>query len=157
MTNPTLDQIDLQILSLLQKDAKLSNKELAHKLHKASNTMYDRVNRLKDQGYITGTMTIIDHKKLGERLICFAQVQLNIHTRDVLKEFQYEAVKFTEVMECHHMTGSFDFLLKIVVKDMTSYNEFLVGHIARLKHVGSLQSYFVINEAKRELAYPIYC
>jgi len=86
MTNTALDQIDLQTLSLLQKDAKLSNKELAHKLHKASNTMYDRVNRLREQGYITGTMTLIDYKKLGERLVCFTQVQLNIHTRDALKD-----------------------------------------------------------------------
>jgi Lrp/AsnC family leucine-responsive transcriptional regulator len=156
MINTTLDQIDLQILTLLQNDAKLSNKELAHKLRKASNTIYDRVNRLKAKGYITGTMTLIDHKKVGERLICFTQVQLNIHTRDALKEFQGEASKFNEVMECHHMTGAFDFLLKIVVQDMSSYNEFLVEHIAQLKNVGSLQSYFVINEAKRELAYPIY-
>ncbi|ACU05020.1 MULTISPECIES: Lrp/AsnC family transcriptional regulator [Pedobacter] len=155
MNTNTLDQVDLQILRLLQTDAKLTNKQLALKLHKASNTIYDRVDKLKKLGYITGTMTLINRKKMGEFLIAFTHVQLNEHTTDSLKAFQYEASKFSEVMECYHMTGSFDFNLKIVVRDMTSYNEFLVERLAKLSHVGSLRSYFVINEAKRELAYPI--
>jgi len=154
--NPiTIDHTDLQILRLLQKDAKLTNKELAHALRKGSNTMFDRVNRLKSLGIITGTVTLIDRRKFGELLIAFTHVQINMHSTKSLTEFQQQVINFTEVLECYHMTGVYDFMLKVAVRDMVSYNSFLVDKLAGLEHVGSLQSYFVINEAKRELSYPL--
>jgi len=154
--NPTiLDQTDLDILRLLQKDARLTNKELALKLHKGSSTMFERVSRLRDLGYITGSVTLIDRNKFDELWISFTQVQLNDHSGEALIAFQTEVIQFPEVLECYHTTGAFDFLLKIVVSDMAGYNKLIVEKLAKLKNVGSLQSCFVVNEAKRELAYPL--
>lgn len=150
-----LDKIDLDILRLLQQDARLTSKEIAHALRKGHTTIFSRVNRLRNQGFITGSVTLIDRKKFGDLLIAFTHVHLNEHSCESLTSFQDEVVHFPEVMECYHMTGAFDFLMKIVVKDMAGYNNFLVQKLARLKNVGSLQSYFVINETKRELAYPL--
>jgi DNA-binding Lrp family transcriptional regulator len=150
-----LDKIDFDILRLLQQDARLTSKEIAHALRKGHTTIFARVNRLRTQGFIIGSLTLIDRKKFGDLLIAFTHVHLNDHSCESLTSFQEEAIRFPEVMECYHMTGVFDFLMKIVVNDMASYNNFLVQKLARLKNVGSLQSYFVINETKRELAYPL--
>ncbi|WP_449436147.1 Lrp/AsnC family transcriptional regulator [Pedobacter steynii] len=155
MNTSILDQTDLEILRLLQKDARLTNKELALKLHKGSSTMFERVSRLKDLGYITGSVTLIDRNKFDELWISFTQVQLNDHSGEALIAFQNEVIRFSEVLECYHTTGAFDFLLKIVVSDMAGYNRLIVEKLAKLKNVGSLQSCFVVNEAKRELAYPL--
>lgn len=150
-----LDKIDLEILRLLQQDARLTNKEIAYALRKGHTTIFARINRLRTEGFITGSLTLIDRQKFGELLIAFTQVHLNDHSCESLTSFQEDVIRFPEVMECYHMTGAFDFLMKIVVNDMAAYNNFLVQKLARLKNVGSLQSYFVINETKRELAYPL--
>lgn len=155
MNNVILDQIDLDILRLLQKDARLTNKELAVKLHKSSSTMFERVNRLKDQGFIKGSLMVINREKFDDLWITFTQVQLNDHSGEALTAFQNEVIQFSEVLECYHTTGAFDFLLKIVVSDMAAYNRIIVQKLANLKNVGSLQSCFVVNEAKRDLAYPL--
>lgn len=155
MTTTTLDQTDLQLLRLIQKDASLTNKQLGLKLHKAGNTIFNRVERLKEIGYILGTLTIINREKMGEVLSSFTSIQLKDHSTQSLKSFEQEVIKFTEVMECYHMTGDFDFILKIVVTNMQAYKEFVVNKLANLPDVGTVRSQFVINEAKRELAYTL--
>nr|WP_121271938.1 Lrp/AsnC family transcriptional regulator [Pedobacter schmidteae] len=155
MNNTILDRTDLQILSLLQKDATLSNKQLGLKLHKASHTIYNRIERLKEAGYIEGTLTIVNREKLGETLSSYTQIQLKDHSALSLNNFQQATMRFTEVMECYHMTGDFDFILKIVVANMQAYKEFVVNKLANLPDVGTVRSQFVIHQAKRELAYTI--
>lgn len=155
MNNINLDQIDLDILRLLQQDARLTNKELAAELHKSPSTMFERVQRLKDQGFIKGSITVINREKFTDLWVTFTQVQLNDHSGEALQAFQGEVIQFSEVLECYHTTGTFDFLLKIVVNDMNGYNEIITQKLAKLKNVGSLQSCFVVNEAKRNLAYPL--
>ncbi|RYE37636.1 MAG: Lrp/AsnC family transcriptional regulator [Sphingobacteriales bacterium] len=157
MNAHTLDQTDLDILRLLQQDARLTSKELAYKLRKGSTTIFGRVGRMKKLGYITGSLTLIDRKKFGEILIAFTQVNLTSHTCETLTAFQESVVHFPEVLECYQMTGEYDFLLKIVVNDMAGYNDFLVQKLARLANIGALESHFVITETKRELGYPLEC
>jgi Lrp/AsnC family transcriptional regulator, leucine-responsive regulatory protein len=82
-------------------------------------------------------------------------IQLKDHSTQSLKNFEQEVIKFTEVMECYHMTGDFDFILKIVVSNMQAYKEFVINKLANLPDVGAVRSQFVINEAKRELAYAL--
>lgn len=155
MLNQTLDQVDLDILRLLQQDATLSTKAIAMTLKRVNTTVINRIKRLKDLGYISGSTTLIERKKFGDILIAYTQVHVTDHTAETLLSFQEKAVKFPEVLECYHMTGAFDFLLKIIVKDMVGYNNFLVHKLARIKNIGALQSYFVINESKRNLNYPL--
>src|ERR1700761_5644014 len=99
MINSELDLIDIEILKLLQKDASLTNKEIAVKLHKSIATIHERVRRLNEAGYIKGIVAILDRKKIDKSLIAFSHVLLNNHTTETLSAFETEIVKFPEVME----------------------------------------------------------
>ena len=148
-----LDKTDTGILKLLQQDALLSNKQLALELNKSTATIHERVRRLKAEGYIKRSVAILDGKKIGKSLIAYSQVQLKEHTDQALSSFEKEVVKFTEVMECYHMTGAFDFILRIVISDMDAYHSFLRNKLAQLSNIGTVQSFFVMSEIKSETAY----
>jgi Lrp/AsnC family leucine-responsive transcriptional regulator len=153
--NSGLDIPDVKILQLLQTDARLTNKELAHKLGKSLTPVFERVKRLQEQGYIKRYVAILDRKKVNRNLIAFTHVQLKEHSSTILKNFESEVIKFDEVMECYHMTGAFDFILRIAIKDMEAYHEFLMHKLSRLPDIGTLQSFFVMSEAKHETAYQL--
>jgi len=91
----------------------------------------------------------------GKSLIAFTSVQLREHSQAVLRSFEQKSVKFREVMECYRLTGQFDFLLKIAIRDMQEYNGFLMDKLATLANIGSVQTYFVLSEGKSETAYPL--
>lgn len=153
MINHQLDQTDIGILELLQKDARLTHKEIAHRLHKTVTPIHLRVRKLQEEGFIKRYAAIIDPKKIGRGLIAYTQVQVKQHSQESLMAFQTEVVKLKEVMECYHMTGAFDFLLRIAIADMDEYNQVLMKKLSRLPDVGNLQSLFVMSEAKNETAY----
>lgn len=150
-----LDQTDLSILQLLQKDAQLTNKEIALKLHKSIAAIHERVKRLQQQGYIKRIVAILDRKKINRSLIAFSHVLLNDHTAETLRTFETEVAKFPEVMECFQMTGNFDFILRIASKDMEAYTDFYRNKLAMLPNITTVQSFFVLSETKSDTAYPI--
>lgn len=150
-----LDNVDMKLLRLLQKDASLSNKELSYHLNKSIAAVHERVKKLKANGYIKRTVAILDRKKVDIGLISFSQVFLKAHTAEVLNEFEKEVAKFPEVMECYQMAGSYDFMLRIATRDMEAYHLFLRHKLSVLPHVNTVQTYFVLSETKSETAYPI--
>ncbi|WP_276090360.1 Lrp/AsnC family transcriptional regulator [Pedobacter sp. JY14-1] len=155
MSTQYLDQTDREILKLLQQDAKLTSKEIAAKLRRRPSTIFTRFNRLKNLGYIKDSVTLIDREKLTGLMIVFINVQLADHSSGALTVFQEQIRVHQEVMECYHTTGQIDFVLKIVVQDMLAYKEFLIQKLSKMTNVQAYTSHFVINEAKRELAYPL--
>ncbi|MDB4924021.1 Lrp/AsnC family transcriptional regulator [Mucilaginibacter sp.] len=155
MINKELDPTDTGILRLLQNDARLTHKELGQRLHKSITPIHARVRRLQDEGYIKRYAAILDPKKIGRGLIVYTQVQLKQHAQDSLMAFQAEVVKLSEVMECYHMTGAFDFLLRIAISDMDEYNHLVMNKLSILPDVGMMQSFFVMSEAKNESAYEL--
>jgi len=150
-----LDKTDIRILELLQADALITNKELADKLGKTVTPVYERVRRLEREGFITRYCAIVDKSKIGKSLLAFTHVQLKQHAQQILFNFEKAIVKFPEVMECYHMTGNYDYLLKIVVEDMPAYQQFIVNKLAKLTDIGTVQSHFVMTEVKHEIAYKI--
>ncbi|MFZ9386745.1 MAG: Lrp/AsnC family transcriptional regulator [Chitinophagaceae bacterium] len=150
-----LDRTDIRILELLQSDALITHKELADKLGKTVTPVYERVRRLEREGFITRYCAIVDKNKIGRTLVAFTNVQLKQHAQQILIGFEKAIVKFPEVMECYHMTGVYDYLLKIVVEDMASYQDFIVNKLAKLTDIGTVQSSFVMTEVKHETAYKI--
>jgi DNA-binding Lrp family transcriptional regulator len=150
-----LDKTDVQILELLQSDALLTNKELADKLGKTVTPIYERIRKLEKEGYITRYCAIVDKNKIGKSLVAFTNVQLKQHAQSILLNFEKTIVKFEEVMECYHMTGMYDYLLKVVVSDMAAYQDFIVNKLARLTDIGTVQSSFVMTEVKYGTAYKI--
>ncbi|MBO9203345.1 MULTISPECIES: Lrp/AsnC family transcriptional regulator [Niastella] len=150
-----LDQIDTQILDLLQHDARVTTKELADKLGLTITPVSVRIKKLEEAGYIKRYVAILDRDKVGKSLIAFTSIQLREHSQTALRNFEQKSVKFKEVMECYRLTGNFDFLLKIAIRDMKEYNDFLMNKLATLPNIGSVQTYFVLSEGKSETAYPL--
>jgi Lrp/AsnC family leucine-responsive transcriptional regulator len=151
----SLDATDIRILQLLQHDAKINNKEMADKLGKSVTPVYERIRKLEEAGYIRGYVALLDKDKIGKYLTAFTTVQLKEHSAAALRGFEKEVIKFPEVMECYHLTGRFDFLIKIAIKDMNEYNDFLMHKLATLANVGSLETFFVLSEGKVETAYAL--
>jgi Lrp/AsnC family transcriptional regulator, leucine-responsive regulatory protein len=151
----SLDSIDILILQLLQHDARLTNKEIADKLSKSVTSVYDRIRRLENSGYIRGYVALLDKERIGKNLTGFITVQLKEHSQTGLKAFQKEVVKFQEVMECYQLTGQSDFLIKVAIRDMQEYNDFLMNKLSTLPNIGVVQTSFVLSEAKHETAYPL--
>lgn len=150
-----LDEVDLKILGLLQKDASLTHKEIAFKLHKSVATIHERTRRLKEEGFIKRVVAILDRKKIHKSLIAFTHVLLNDHTSNTLDTFEQEVAKFPEVMECFQMTGTFDFILRIATSDMEEYQHFYRNKLANLPNITTVQSFFVLSETKSDTAYPL--
>jgi Lrp/AsnC family transcriptional regulator, leucine-responsive regulatory protein len=151
-----MDRTDYQILDLLQSDARLTNKEIADKLGKSVTPIYERIKRLEREGYIRKYIAVLDRHKINRSLMAFTNVQLKEHSHDMLQSFEKAIVKLDEVMECFHMTGMYDYLLRIVVKDMNAYQDFIVNKLARLPNIGTVQSSFVMTEIKDENGYSMH-
>ncbi|NML20712.1 Lrp/AsnC family transcriptional regulator [Pseudoflavitalea sp. G-6-1-2] len=151
-----LDCIDLQLLTLLQHDCRLSNKELADKLGITATPVLMRRRKLEEQGYISKYMAVVDRNKIDLSLVAYTNVQLSIHSRSAMTAFEKSVMKFEEVMECHHMTGSYDYLLKIVLKDMNAYHHFIREKLATLPNIHTVQSSFVMTEVKMQLSYKLH-
>ncbi len=155
MQTGELDETDWQILRILQQDASLTNKEIAYALNKSVATIHERIRRLKEQGYVTKVVALLDRKKINKGLIAFSQVLLSDHTAQTLAAFEKEVARFPEVMECFQMTGTFDFVLRIATSDMDAYHDFYRNKLATLPNITTVQSFFVLSETKSVTAYPI--
>lgn len=155
MDSYKLDQTDLKILSLLQNDGLMSYKELSKHTHKTHNPLVKRVNRLRELGYIKNTIAIVDVSKIKNVFTAFSMVTLNNHSDMTLTHFQEQIIQMSEVIECHHLSGEYDFMIKIVMDDIHSYTDFLRKRIASLPYVTSVRSFPALAETKRELAYPL--
>lgn len=150
-----LDEVDIKILQILQKDAAQSNEAVAGKVNKSIATTHARIRRLKENGYIKRVVAILDNRKIERSHIAFSQVLLKSHTKECLKEFKEEVAKFEEVMECFQMTGAFDFILRIATRDMDDYNLFYNEKLATLSSISTIQTSFVMSEIKSDTAYPL--
>lgn len=150
MENPDLDPIDQQLLMLLQADAKMRTKELAEAVGLSLTATYERVRRLEREGFIRAYVALLDREKIGRRLLVLCQVSLERHSKKLLREFSDAIQRFSEVLECYHIAGNYDFLLKIAVADMRSYQNFTVNKLATLDNVGTVHSAFVLDELKYE-------
>jgi Lrp/AsnC family transcriptional regulator, leucine-responsive regulatory protein len=151
----SLDNDDLRILQLLQHDARLTNKEIADKIGKSVSPVYERIRKLQEEGIIMQYVAVLDKKKINKPLTAYTNVQLKEHADHMMKTFEKEVIKIPEVMECYHMTGQFDYLLKVAIRDMDEYYDFIINKVAKLPNVGTVQSFFVLFEAKKETAYRI--
>ncbi len=145
-----LDKTDLQILRVLQQNAKLTTKELAELVNLSTTPVFERQKRLERQGFIRKYVAIVDAVKMGLGFVVFCNVKLRQMNHDIAKEFEKSIVEFPEVTECYNTSGNFDFLLKIHVKDMAQYREFLLNKLGTISSLGSIESTFVMSEVKHE-------
>ena len=143
-----LDAIDKKLLFLLQNDCKKTTKELSLKLNLSVTAVYERVKKLEREGVIDKYVVLVNRSKVEKGFVVFCHLKLIQHTKEFLTKFESEVVKLKEVLECHHVSGDYDYILKILVKDMEAYREFLVNKLTALEHIGSTHSTFMISEVK---------
>ena len=150
-----LDRTDLRILDALQRDGSLSAAELAERVGLAVTTCWRRVKRLEDARVIRGRVALLDRELLGLDLLCFVQISVQRHHRDHIVAFEEAVRAMPEVLDCHHMTGEFDFLLKIVVANRKALETLLVERLSTLPGVTRLQTSVVLSEVKHVTEIPI--
>jgi len=150
-----LDKIDLKILDELQQNAKISNVELARRVHLSPTPCLERVKRLEANAYILGYRTDLNPQKLQANLLSFVEIKLVRTSKNVFNEFKSAVIQLPQVLECHLVSGDFDYLLKTRVADMMAYRELLGETLLTLPGVSSSRSYMVMEEVKESGLLPI--
>jgi DNA-binding Lrp family transcriptional regulator len=153
--NPPLDETDLQILDLLQKDGSLSNAEVGRRIGLSTPATHARVRRLEEVGYIKGYAALLNHERLGLDLICFVQVTLRLHSSELVAEFRRSVRDVPEVLECHHVTGEFDYLCKVVVSNRKALERLVVEVLTPLPGVERIHTSLALSEVKDSTVLPL--
>ncbi len=146
---------DLKILDALQQDASLTTNEIAQRVNISQSPCWRRISRLEESGVILRKVSLLDREKLGMDVVVFATINLSTQGRDNLEEFEREVEILPEVMECYTMAGTWDYMLKIVVKDIRQYELFVREKLTKLAHVGEVHSHIAVTEIKNSTALPI--
>lgn len=147
-----LDSIDKKLLQFLQQDCKQTTKELSLKLNLSVTAVYERIKKLEREGVIDRYVSVINKDKVGMAFVVFCQIKLAQHSKEYLTKFEAEVTKLNEVLECFHISGEYDYLLKVLVKDMDHFRSFMVTKLTTIQHIGSTQSSFTISEVKNTTA-----
>ena len=149
----TLDPIDNKLLMILQNDSKGTTKELSVRLNLSVTAVYERVKKLERLGIIDKYVALLNRDKIDKAFVVFCHVKLLQHTIEYLTSFESDVVKLDEVHECFHVSGDYDYILKVYVKNMEAYREFMVTKLTTLKYIGSTHSTFMISEVKNSTAF----
>lgn len=148
-----LDTIDKKLLMLLQKDTKKTTKELSLKLDLSVTAVYERIKKLEREGIISNYVALLNKNKIDKGFVVFCHIKLVQHSKDFLTKFESEVIKLSECLECYHVSGDYDYILKVFVKDMEEYREFMVTKLTTLQHIGSTHSTFMIGEVKNTTSF----
>lgn len=148
-----MDAIDKKLLALLQEDTKKTTKELSLVLNLSVTAVYERIKKMERENVIRKYVALLDRNKIDKAFVVFCHVKLIQHTKDVIHTFENEVVRLNEVSECFHVSGDYDYILKVNVKDMDAYREFMVTKLTGLQHIGSTHSSFMIGEVKNSTAF----
>ena len=150
-----LVRTDILILRELQKDAKLTTKELAAKVNLSASPVFERQKRLEREGYIKKYVAVVDRIKTGNGIMALCNVRLKHHSKEFSQRFTSVISQLDEVEESFNTTGDYDYQLKIYARNMQDYQEFVLGTLGDLDCIGSLHSIFVIGEVKNTLCVPL--
>ena len=149
------DDIDKKLLALLQKDSKQTTKELSNKLNLSVTAVYERIKKLEKEGVISNYVALVNKEKVDKAFVAFCHIKLSQHSQDYVVKFEREVTNLQEVLECYHISGDYDYLLKVHVTDMDEFREFMVKKLTTINHIGSTHSMFMINEVKHTTAITI--
>lgn len=149
-----LDRIDIRILRLLQSDGRLTNAEIANRVHISPATCHRRTQRLYEQGYITGVRALVAPATVGLGALVMVGVVLDRSTPESFSEFEKSVVKMKEVLDCNLVAGDFDYLLKIRVRDMMDFNALHGRQLISLPGVRQIRTFFVMKEVKENQPLP---
>jgi Lrp/AsnC family leucine-responsive transcriptional regulator len=147
-----LDATDKKLINLLQNDSKQTTKKLSLQLNLSVTAVYERIKKLENQNVIEKYVAIINKNKIEKSFLVFCHIKLIQHSKDYVTTFEREILKLDEVSECFHVSGDYDYILKIYVKDMDEYRDFMVTKLTAIKYIGSTHSTFTIEQVKSTTA-----
>lgn len=150
-----LDEIDITILRILQKDAKKTTKEIAQLLNLTSSPVYERIRRLEKKGFIQKYVAILDKKLINRSVTTICQVSMRYHNEAFIEKFEEQIQNLEEVQECYHMAGQVDFILKINTPNLEAYHDFVKYKLSTIENIGVLNSTFVLKDIKHTSAFYI--
>ena len=127
-----LDATDRKLIQLLQEDSKQTNKALSNKLNLSVTAIYERIKKLEHNGIISKYVALVDKRKVKKDFVAFCHIKLVQHTQDYVVKFEREVNKLDEVLECYHLSGDYDYLLKVLVTDMEAFRDFMVKKLTKL-------------------------
>jgi Lrp/AsnC family leucine-responsive transcriptional regulator len=148
-----MDAIDKKIVMLLQQNAKLNTKEIADRVGLSVSPTFERIKKLEQKQYIKKYVALLDGTKIGKSISVYCQVTLAVHSRELIDNFKTHINELPEIMGCFHVSGNYDFLLKIAVNDMNEYQKFIIDKLSVIKGISNVQSSFVMEEIKNDIAY----
>jgi Lrp/AsnC family leucine-responsive transcriptional regulator len=150
-----LDKVDKSMLRALQADGRLSNVELARKISLSPPAAHARLRRLEKDGYIRQYTAVVDREKAGYDLLCFIHISLQMHQVTQVEKFREATRKMPEVLECHHITGEYDYLLKVVLRNRKDLERFVVDKLTPIPGVARIHTSLVFTEVKSTMALPL--
>lgn len=148
-----MDATDKKLLQFLQEDSKQTTKELSLKLNLSVTAVYERIKKLEREEIISKYVVLLNRNKIQKGFVVFCHLKLMQHTKEFISQFEKEVVQLNEVLECFHVSGDYDYILKICVENMEEYREFMVTKLTTLQHIGSTHSTFMIGEVKNTTAF----
>ena len=150
-----LDKINRQILSILQENSSITNSDLSKEIGLAPATTLERVKKLEFNGIIKGYVALVDQKKIGKAITAFVEISMKNHSAESIKLFSKEISSLPEGLECHHLAGDKDFLLKVVTKDIDSYRDFALDKLASIPGIGNVCTLFTLDTIKSSTGIPV--
>ncbi len=151
-----LDRYDQMILDILQKNGRISNQELAEAIKLSPSPCLRRVRQMEEDGLIDGYVALLNAKKLGLSLMAFIGISMDRHTPERFEKLESTLAGYPEVLECHLITGQdADYLLKVIVRDMDSYQQFLLNKLTRIEGVTGVHTSFVMKSPINSTALPV--
>lgn len=144
-----LDDLDRAILMTLQQRGRISNVDLARQINLSPPATLTRVRRLEDLGFISAYVALVDHERVGYDMVCFVNVTLSVHQVEQVERFRQAIQNMPRVLECHHMTGEYDYLLKIIAKNRHDLEHFVMAELTPVSGIARIKTSLVLTEIKR--------
>jgi Lrp/AsnC family transcriptional regulator, leucine-responsive regulatory protein len=150
-----IDDIDLQLLGILQGDGRITNADLAKRVGLSPPSVLQRVRNLEKLGLVKGYHAILDAERLGLKITALVMINLSLHQEQPIERFRRSVNEIPEVLECYHVSGEFDFLLKVVVRDIRAYEVLVRERISRIKGIRQIKTSFVLGVPKHTTQIPL--
>lgn len=148
-----MDTIDKRILMELQKNAKQNTKEIAAKVGLSVTPTYERIKKLEQREIIKSYVVLLNRDKIGKQIVAYCQVTLLKHQKELIGRFKEQILLLPEIMECHHVSGNFDFLLKVVIGNISEFHQFINEKLSVVDGISTIHSSFVMDSIKDSSAF----
>ncbi len=153
--NNSLDELDRTILLTLQQNGRISNSELAQRINLSPPATHARIKRLEQRGYIGQYTALLNREAIGYDMLCFVHISLQLHQPEQVERIRAAIQDMPEVLECYHLTGEFDYLLKVVIKNRKDLERFVVNRLTSVPGLARIHTSLVLNEVKSTTILPV--